>query len=332
MKEVSFIRQNIEKWRSVEDVVGDISQHSPDALADAYVETTSDLAFAQSHFPQSRITMYLNSLASGLHNELYRSKREQWSRLVTFWTREVPSTMRAERRALFVSFVIFAVSTLIGVVSQLGDPDLCRLILGDSYVDMTLENIAKGNPMGVYGKGNQTDMFLYITFNNVRVAFLELAFGVLTSFGAGFVLFHNGIMLGSFQMFFFQKSLGTEMLLALWLHGTLEISAIIVAGAAGIVMGNGWLFPGTHSRLTSFRLAARQGLKIVVGTVPIFILAAFIEGFFTRHTEWPNAVRLSIILASLAFVIFYYIYLPNKKNLTKSQKYGKSENSPVQNS
>ena len=332
MKEVSFIRQNIEKWRSVEDVVGDISQHSPDALADAYVETTSDLAFAQSHFPQSRITMYLNSLASGLHNELYRSKREQWSRLVTFWTREVPATMRAERRALFVSFVIFAVSTLIGVLSQLGDPDLCRLILGDSYVDMTLENIAKGNPMGVYGKSNQTDMFLYITFNNVRVAFLELAFGVLTSFGAGFVLFHNGIMLGSFQMFFFQKSLGTEMLLALWLHGTLEISAIIVAGAAGIVMGNGWLFPGTHSRLTSFRLAARQGLKIVVGTVPIFILAAFIEGFFTRHTEWPNAVRLSIILASLAFVIFYYIYLPNKKNLTKSQKYGKSENSPVQNS
>jgi uncharacterized membrane protein SpoIIM required for sporulation len=175
-------------------------------------------------------------------------------------------------------------------------------------------------------------MFLYITFNNVRVAFLELAFGVLTSLGTGFILLFNGIMLGSFQTFFFQKDLGFESMLAIWLHGTLEISAIIVAGAAGIVMGNGWLFPGTHSRLTSFRLAARQGLKIVVGTVPIFILAAFIEGFFTRHTEWPNAVRLSIILVSLVFVIFYYIYLPNKKNLTKSQEYGKSENSPLQNS
>lgn len=331
VKEVSFIRQNIEKWRSVEDVVGDISQHSPDALADAYVETTSDLAFAQSHFPQSRITLYLNSLASGLHNELYRSKREQWSRLVTFWTREVPATMRAERRALFVSFVIFAVSTLIGVVSQLGDPELCRLILGDGYVDMTLENIAKGNPMGVYGRLRETDMFLYITLNNVRVAFLTFAFGVLTSFGTGFVLFQNGIMVGTFQTFFFQQGLGAESMMAIWMHGTLEITVIIVAGAAGIVMGNGWLFPGTHSRLTSFRLAARRGLKIAVGTVPIFIVAAFIEGFLTRHTEWPNAVRLSIILASLAFVIFYYIYLPNMKTLTKQQKYGKSENSPLQN-
>ena len=314
VKEVSFIRQNIEKWRSVEDIVGDIAQHSPDALADAYVETTSDLAFAQSHYPQSRITMYLNSLASALHNELYRSKREHWSRLVTFWTREVPQTMRLERRALLVSFVIFAVSVLIGVVSQLGDASFCRLILGDAYVDMTLDNIAKGNPMGVYGSGGETDMFLGITLNNVRVSFLVFAIGVLTSLGTGFILFYNGVMLGAFQTFFFQKDLGFESMLTIWLHGTLEISAIIVAGAAGIVLGNGWLFPGTHSRLTSFRLAARRGLKIVVGTVPIFVVAGFIEGFFTRHTEWPDTVRLSIIFASLAFVIFYIFIYPTKNH------------------
>ena len=103
MKEVVFIRQNIEKWRATEGIVADVSSVSPDELADAYVETTSDLAFAQSHYPQSRITMYLNNLASALHNELYRSKRERWSRLVTFWTREVPLAMHRERRALLVS-------------------------------------------------------------------------------------------------------------------------------------------------------------------------------------------------------------------------------------
>ena len=313
MKEVVFIRQNIEKWRATEAIIDDIDNMSPDVLADAYVETTSDLAFAQSHYPQSRITMYLNNLASALHNELYRAKREQWTRLITFWTREVPATMRRERRALLVSLLIFVVSAFIGVVSQLGDTEFCRVILGNGYVDMTLENIEKGNPMGVYGNNDELPMFLGITLNNIFVSFVEFAMGMLTTFGTGFKLFQNGVMLGSFQTFFFQQGVGYESMLAVWLHGTLEISAIIVAGAAGIVLGNGWLFPGTMTRLESFRQGARRSLKIVVGTVPLFIVAAFIEGFFTRHTEWPDAVRLTIILASLAFVLYYYVYLPNSK-------------------
>lgn len=313
MKEVVFIRQNIEKWRATEAIIDDIDNMSPDVLADAYVETTSDLAFAQSHYPQSRITMYLNNLASALHNELYRAKREQWTRLITFWTREVPATMRRERRALLVSLLIFVVSAFIGVVSQLGDAEFCRLILGNGYVDMTLENIEKGNPMGVYGNDDELPMFLGITLNNIFVSFVVFAMGMLTTFGTGFKLFQNGVMLGSFQTFFFQQGVGYESMLAVWLHGTLEISAIIVAGAAGIVLGNGWLFPGTMTRLESFRQGARRSLKIVVGTVPLFIVAAFIEGFFTRHTEWPDAVRLTIILASLAFVLYYYVYLPNCK-------------------
>ena len=120
-------------------------------------------------------------------------------------------------------------------------------------------------------------------------------------------------MIGAFQMFFFQHGLLGESMLAIWLHGTLEIWSIIVAGAAGLALGNGWLFPGTYSRLESFKRGAKRGVKIVVGTIPIFIMAGFIESFITRHTELPNILRLSLILISLAFIIFYYIYLPNKK-------------------
>ena len=104
-----------------------------------------------------------------------------------------------------------------------------------------------------------------------------------------------------------------ESSLAIFLHGTLELWAIIVAGAAGIALGNGWLFPGTYSRLESFRRGAKRGLKIIVGTIPVFILAGFIEGFVTRHTDIPDFLRLGLILSSLAFIIFYYIYLPNRK-------------------
>ena len=313
MKEVTFIRRNIEKWKETEKVVEQAAGLSPDQLADVYTDLTADLAFAQTHFPTSRITIYLNNLASALHNEIYRKKREKWSRIITFWTREVPQTMYDARRELLTSFIIFIVSVLIGVISAANDPNFVRLILGNGYVDMTLDNIANGEPMAVYNGSDEVPMFLGITLNNVMVSFNCFAMGLLTSFGTGYMLLRNGIMIGAFQTFFYQHDLLWESSLAIWLHGTLEIWAIIVAGAAGLALGNGWLFPGTYSRLESFRRGAKKGVKIVIGTVPVFVMAGFIEGFVTRHTELPDLLRLGFILLSLSFIIFYYIYLPNRK-------------------
>ena len=107
MKEVTFIRRNIEKWKETEKVVERAASLSPDQLADTYTDLTADLAFAQTHFPTSRITIYLNNLASALHNEIYRNKREKWTRIITFWTQEVPRTMHDARRELLTSFLIF---------------------------------------------------------------------------------------------------------------------------------------------------------------------------------------------------------------------------------
>ena len=320
MKEVTFIRQNIEKWRDVELMVENSVETAPDVQADAYIDLTSDLAYAQTHFPQSRITLYLNNLASALHNQIYRNKRESISRLVTFWTQEIPKTIWEARHALMASFIIFVISVTIGLVSQLGDDSFARLILGDQYVDMTLDNIAKGEPMAVYDSGAETEMFLGITWNNVKVSFMVFVMGVFTSLGTGFLLFQNGVMVGSFQTFFFQQGLGFESMLAIWLHGTLEIWAIIVSGAAGITLGNGWLMPGTYGRLTSFMMAARRGLKIIVGTVPVFVMAGFIEGFATRHTEWPTWLRLTIIGASALFIGYYYLYLPYFRNHARQKQ------------
>lgn len=310
MKEVTFIRQNIEKWRGYESIAEDMAVSTPDDVADAYIDVTSDLAFSQTHYPQSRITKYLNNLASAIHNIIYRNKRERWTRIVTFWTQEMPLTMWEARRELRLSFAIFLFSALVGMVSQLIDPEFSRLILGNAYVEMTIENIENGAPMAVYDGSPEGSMFMGITMNNIYVSFIAFVMGLLTSFGTGFIIFRNGVMLGAFQTFFAQYGLLGESALAIWLHGTIEISAIIVAGAAGLAMGNGWLFPGTYTRLYSFRRGAKRGLKIVMGTVPLFITAGFIESFFTRHTEWPDALRLTIILLSLAFIIFYYIVLP----------------------
>jgi uncharacterized membrane protein SpoIIM required for sporulation len=314
MKEILFIRQNIEKWRTLESVVDSASTQDPGRLADTYMEITTDLSFSRSHYPRSRITAYQNNIASALHNSLYKNKKESRSRIWNFWKTEVPLVMYESRKELLYSFLIFTISAAIGCLSTLNDDMFARLIMSNGYIDMTLQHIEEGNPMGVYGEMSAVPMFFMIIFNNVRVSFIIFAFGIVSGFGTGFILFYNGIMIGTFQTFLFQQNLGLESMMAIWLHGTLEISAIIIAGAGGLALGNGWLFPGTYSRGFAFRQSAVRGLKIVIGTVPVFLFAGFIESFLTRYTSAPYALRGGFILFSLAFVIYYYIYLPKKLN------------------
>lgn len=237
MKEVSFIRQNIEKWKEVEKIVEQAEEIDPDHLATTYTDITSDLSFSQSHYPTSRITIYLNNLAFALHNSIYKSKKEKRSRIITFWTKEIPLVMLNSRKELFYSFLIFAISVFVGAVSTMNDDTFVRLIMGDGYVDMTLNNIRNGAPMAVYSGAPEVSMFLGITLNNIGVSLYIFVMGLLTGFGSGYLLFKNGVMLGAFQAFFFQQGLLGESMLAIWIHGTLEISAVIVAGAAGL---NSW--------------------------------------------------------------------------------------------
>ena len=318
MKEAVFIRHNKEKWKTYASILQHPQKQSPDVVADLYIDVTNDLSFARSHYPQSQITGYLNGLSSQLHQFIHQKKKTRFSRIITFWTQEIPEIMHHSRKELLYSFLIFAVCMFIGAFSAANDEGFVRLILGDQYTDKTLENINKGDPMAVYKSMQSGDMFASITLNNIKVSFTIFVFGIFTSLASAYVLLYNGIMVGSFQYFFYEQGLLGESALAIWTHGTLEISAIIVAGAAGIAMGNGWLFPKTYTRLESFRRSAARGGKIVMGTVPIFIIAGFLESYVTRHTEFPFGLRLSFILVSLCFVIFYYIvypYLLAKKEL-----------------
>lgn len=192
------------------------------------------------------------------------------------------------------------------------DGDFVRLILGDGYVNMTLENIEKGDPMAVYKEQGEMGMFIGITLNNIKVAMYAFILGMLFSVGTLYIMMQNGIMLGSFLYFFYDKDLLWESSRTIWIHGTIEISVIIIAGAAGLVLGNGLLFPKTYTRLASFMKSIKAGLKIMISTIPFFIVAGFLEGFVTRHTEMPDLLALLIILVSLFSIIYYYGYYPTK--------------------
>jgi uncharacterized membrane protein SpoIIM required for sporulation len=325
LKEVQFIKNNSERWKEVELFLSKkTSFQEPDKLAELFIQLTDDLSYSKTFYPQSKTTQYLNTLTSKLHQSVYKNKKEKKSRIITFWQLELPAIFYKRRKELLISFTVFFISVLIGVISSFGDSGFVRLILGDSYVNMTLENIDQGDPLAVYKQMNGVDMFMGITFNNIRVSFYAFMAGLLLSVGTILLLLYNGIMLGTFHHLFYAHGLLFKSLSVIWIHGTLEIASIIIAGAAGLILGNSILFPKTYSRRQSFLISAKDGVKIIVGLVPLFITAGFLESFITRLTEMPVIINLLIIGFSLTFIIWYVVIYPVQLN--RREKNGTSEN------
>ncbi|WP_295800020.1 stage II sporulation protein M [Mucilaginibacter sp.] len=319
MREALFIKQNTQRWKDYENS----KATSPDELAESFISITDDLAYAKTFYPKSNTTKYLNGLAAAFHQSIYKNKKEKTNRFITFWRYELPLIFYKHRRPLLYSLLFFLVFCLMGALSAKYDNTFVRLIMGDDYVNMTNENIAKGDPFGVYKQEGSFLMFLFIAANNIKVELMIFVMGIFLSVGSIYQLLMNGVMLGSFQYYFFSKGLGLKSIMIIWLHGTLEISAIIIAGGAGLIVGNSLLFPRTYTRIASLKNGAKDGLKIAIGIVPIFIIAAFFEGFVTRHTEMAIWQSVTILTCSLVFIIWYVILYPanlnrklNRNNLT----------------
>ena len=317
MRESQFIDQNKEKWHEFEKIIRN-SQKDPEKLSNLFVQITEDLSYARTFYPNRTVRFYLNHLSRQIFSKIYRSRALSFKRFWQFWSDELPFVIYNSRRQLRLSLVIFTLAMVLGVLSSIHDNTFPQLMLGEGYIQMTIDNIEQGDPMAVYKSMPGGSMFLYITWNNIRVAFKVFLFGILAGIGSFYILILNALMLGAFQYIFFEHGLLADALITIWQHGTLEIASIVIAGAAGFTLGSGILFPGTYSRIEAFRLSAYRGMRILLGLVPIFIMAGFIEGFITRQTDAHLVLRLAVIIASLSFIIFYFIWLPwhkNRKNL-----------------
>jgi uncharacterized membrane protein SpoIIM required for sporulation len=309
MRETKFIAQNKDKWSRFEHVLKE-KQKDPEELSNLFMELSDDLSYSRTFYPNRSVRVYLNGLAQKVFYSIYRNKKGRLKKFWLFWREDIPQILFESRFDLLLSFLIFILSISIGVFSSMMDPEFCRSILGDGYVDMTIENIEKGKPMSVYQDPEQTTMFMQITFNNLRVAFITFILGLLFGIGTIFILISNGIMVGAFQYLFFQHGVYWDSLLTIWLHGAIEISSIVIAGAAGIHLGRGLLFPGTYSRLQGLQLSARRALQIYLSIAPLIIMAGFIESFITRYSDSSYFIRAMLILVSFAFMIGYFVIYP----------------------
>lgn len=321
MREAAFIKANREKWQEIDNQTQN-KDLSAESLADNFIELTDDLSYARTFYPKSQTVRYLNQLTGRYFINIYKYRKREKGRFVKFWKIELPLIMYKYRKYMLFSFIFFMSSVLLGVFSQWQDPEFANLILGPGYVNMTIENIEKGDPMAVYKQTDEAPMLFFISTNNIKVDFLTFIFGIFGSVGTLFILLQNGIMVGVFQYFFIERGLLVESAMTIWLHGTLEMSGMIIAAGAGIVLGNSLLFPGSYKRLDSLMRGAKDALKIIIGLLPVTMVAAIIESYLTRYTEMSNYINLTIIVISGIFVLWYFFYYPYRlhKKLNKVEE------------
>ena len=311
MREIAFIKANKNKWLEFEQAIFGKAKKNPDEMANLYIQLMNDLSYAQTYYAKSKTVVYLNYLASQIYQKIYKTKRTESNRLVYFFKTEVPLIVYDYRRYLVYAFVLFFATVFLGAISARYDADFVRLILGDSYVNETLENIKVGNPVAIYKSGSNWGGFIAITFNNLKVGMMCYIFGILGGIGTFYISLQNAIMLGSFQYFFFQQGVFWKSVRGIWIHGSMEIFGIVIETAAGYILGASILFPKTYSRMNSFKIGFKNSFKIFLSTVPFTIAAGFLEGFITRYSiDMPNWLSSFIILFTLAIISFYYLIYP----------------------
>ena len=315
MKEISFLRKNEQKWLSLEKELSNKNKN-PRYLAEQFIELTDDLAYARTHYPNTKTTDYLNGLTVRFHQEIYKNKREADSRIFDLWKYELPLIFYRHQSKLVISFVIFLAGAFIGALCQYYDENVLRMFVGDAYVNERIEEMEADRAMSWYGDENPFFLFAIIPLNNLKVGFIFFVSGIFLSVGTALVLFYNSVLLGAFMMFFHQYGYLKLCFMIVMIHGSFELSSMIVEAVAGFALGVSITNPGTLPRMESFRKGAVEGLKIIVGTIPIILLAGVLECFITRFYHMPALLNWLIILSSLVFMVFYFIFYPaylNKK-------------------
>ncbi len=321
MREARFIKKNVEKWNQYQHE----ETTDPDEMANRFITLLDDLSYAKTFYPRSKVTRWINGIAGSIYQSIYQNKKQKFSRLLLFWKYELPLLFRRYHKVFLFTFLLFTAFVAVGIISSAADadyaPDYFNNNVQPGYYDETISRIEKGDPFGVYKDDNPFSMFVRIAYNNISVAFKSVVFGVLFGIGTLFLMWSNGLMLGCFQYIFFSQGLGWESVMVIWIHGTIEISSIVIASCAGFILGFGWLFPGTYTRKQSFLRGAKDAMKICISLIPFFIIAAFFESYITHLMSntfqknstdigLPVPASLLILSGSFFLILWYFVLYP----------------------
>ena len=274
-----------------------------DQLGRDYRQVIGDLAAARRDFPDDEVTGALNALAARAHLRLYRAPTGSWARIVSFFLVGYPRRVRAAWPYLLAATALLVVPAIWAYLAALLDPTL-RAALVPAEMRSLME---RGRTWTDIEAGLRPMMAAFIFTHNLQVSFLAFAGGVLFGLGTVYTLVANGLQLGA--VFGAAQAYGVSGLLGAFVsaHGYLEIASILIAAAAGLMLGDAMVRPGLLRRRDALTRAGRRALELVVGAAPVFVVAGLVEGFVSP-SDLPVAFKAALGpllgLALVAFLLF----------------------------
>lgn len=318
MQEREFIASGREPWERLAAAVAETRRRGVRrmdagalrAMHDDYRRAAADLAYAQTHFPGSNTQAYLNRLVGQAHGELYGVAPHRLAEAWRFLARDYPRLLRAQWRPIAAAGGLMIGAAAVGWFTAHADPALARLMLPQAFRDISPDSLAGSQKVNAQSANLYPLMGAQIGVNNVQVAIMAFAGGM--TFGAltVYAMLTNGLMVGVLSAMFQAAGAGLPFLALIAPHGSLELPAIVIAGGAGLKIAGALLFPGDLPRGSSLRAAAPVAGRLLLGTVPLFVLAAAIEGFFTPTGVAP---LLKVVVGAVMFALLVaYVLVPGR--------------------
>jgi uncharacterized membrane protein SpoIIM required for sporulation len=298
-----FIATRRQHWERLEQLLArsggnglrTLSAGEIEDLGRAYRQLVSDLALAQRDFPHDQLTASLNALATRAHLQLYRAPPRTWRRLLAFLTTGFARRLWQARLALALAATLTFLPAAWAYVGALHDDGIRQMLVAPQL----RETMERGRTWTEIAGPLRPAMATVIFTNNIRVAFAAFSGGILAGLGTAYILVLNGLHLGAILGAAHHYGVARLLWDFISPHAYLELTCIVIAGAAGLQLGHAILRPGLLRRREALSQAARQAAELILGTTPVFVCAGLVEGFISP-SSLPTTVKL--VLGPLLWV------------------------------
>jgi uncharacterized membrane protein SpoIIM required for sporulation len=259
-----------------------------------YRQTASDLATVREDVTSNQLSFYLNQLLGRAHNLIYMGHKQKISGLVRFYTETFPQVFRETFWQTFLAFLIFTVTGVATWAVTIHDPAFAHRMLGPQMMEtiekrqMWTQSIVTIKPLAASG----------IMTNNLAVCFTTFAMGITAGIGTIYMMFTNGLLIGVIGAATWQAGMALQLWSFVAAHGALELPAIFISGGAGLEIARGMLFPGLLPRRESLALAGGRAARLMIGIIPMLVVAGVIEGFVSPS---GLATPLKFLLSAVLF-------------------------------
>jgi uncharacterized membrane protein SpoIIM required for sporulation len=278
-------------------------------LGRIYRRTASDLAIARAESRDPRLINYLNSLVIRAHGRIYRADAQGGRRIRDFFARDFPLAFRRTWRYTATAFGVFLLFSLIAFFGTRHDPDFSEFAgISPFFRELVINN--RTHWWEDLNEANQIGSSQIFT-NNIKVTFYAFALGAMFGIGTLYVLAFNGAMFGAILALTYRAGFGNDLLAFVVGHGVIELSCIFIAGGAGLLIGTALLMPGNLSRADAFKARGMEAVRLIVGCIPLLVIAGIIEGFISPA---PISPIIKFTVAGVTGVALYsYLFLAGRE-------------------